>query len=235
MSRDDAYYADCTRQSHSMLEVWRSSVSLYYHRFVARTLPAPPGTADMVFGTGFHTMVLTPQTPIPSECEKDRALLERMAHAVLRHEQATLILDRQAHTEKVIEWDDAESRLPCKAKLDLVTDSGLVVDLKTSRDPSAASFARDVVRYGYHRQAAHYLAGAWHALKLDGPFLWIVVGKLPPHEVCLYTPDGEALDLGRRQTDEDLAGVAQALQTGVWESRGARVRQLSLPRWAFCE
>lgn len=48
--------------SQSQLKVLGESVPLFYHRYVARTIPDEPPTADMQIGTALHAMVFEPDT-----------------------------------------------------------------------------------------------------------------------------------------------------------------------------
>ena len=67
------------------------------------------------------------------------------------------------NTEVSSYWTDSASGVRCKARIDAVPfmDSkwgSCLVDVKTTVNASAKEFQRSVFNFGYHRQAAHYLA-----------------------------------------------------------------------------
>ena len=64
---------------------------------------------------------------------------------------------------------------------------------------------------------------------------YIAVEKEPPWELAVYELDPEALEQGRREHETQMARYAEGLRTGVWEGYPARVRPISLPRYAIRE
>jgi len=83
------------------------------------------------------------------------AKVEAMAESVLNHSGARAILDLGGESELPIFWE--ENDLTMKGKIDRVNPLG-VIDVKTTKDASLAEFAKSVYNFGYHVQAAHYLA-----------------------------------------------------------------------------
>lgn len=226
-----AYFADSTHVSSSMLELFRESIPGFAAVHVQQTQQAAPPTRDMLRGTALHALLLGGS--FPSEVASERKSIEAWADAARRHPEVARMLDADGRTECVARWTDPDTGLPCKCKFDRVLKNGLITDFKTTRDPSPAGFAKSVANYGYHRRAAHYLAGAWHALGAEGPLVWVAVGKLPPFEVVIYTPAPQALERGRHQNNADLAELAKCHALDRWDSRHRGVIELDLPRWAF--
>ena len=122
----------------------------------------------------------------------------------------------------------------CRARFDWLTPEGLVLDLKTTQNASAAAFAKAVATFRYHVQHAWYLDG-YHQATGDLPlgFIFIAVEKTPPYAVALYELDGEAADYGRLLARRDLARYATARDLDVWPGYPDEIQPLSLPRWAF--
>ena len=153
-----------------------------------------------------------------------------LAMAVLDHPIAAQCLSGLGDVERPIRWADAETGLLCKAKPDKALASGMLVDLKSAADPSPDEFYWAAKRYGYFRQAAHYLAGAWQSLQADGPFVFVVVGKRPPHEVVIYTPGANELAEAAAENRTDLAEIAECYRTDQWGSRWLGIQTLSRPQ-----
>lgn len=254
------YHADTDYVSHSMLETFRESPALYYGRFVSREI-GKEETPALSLGSLVHTLILEPTrieqeytisdsaarrgkdwdaavaramsdgtTPI-TQSEMDKAL--PMAEAVSRNVGAMRFIGHDdVAIEQSIRWE--RDGVKCKCRPDALirlADRTIVIDLKTAVDPSPEAFGKAVWNYGYHRQAAWYFDGcdAWK----DGMFLFVVVGKEPPHDVWMYELD--ALYLHRGQTDnyDDVARLMECRESGVWIAPGQdRIQSLEPPRWA---
>lgn len=166
---------------------------------------------------------------------EQEATIEAMRQSVMRHAYASWAMTNPGRNELAIVWEDATTGLACKAKIDRVLNSGLIIDLKTTANPHPRQFGRDATAFGYHRQTAHYLDGAATAIGADGPFLHIAVGKTPPHEVLCVMIDDTAVSLGRQQNAGDLAELHRAQMHDTWDSRFCGIETVELPPWAFNE
>lgn len=129
----------------------------------------------------------------------------------------------------------------CKARIDAIPAEGSVwdnciVDIKTTANASPEEFRRSCFNFGYHIQAAHYLAAADR-----GRFIFIVVERDAPHCVAIYELDDDALELGRADREfllgqwalceaEEAAGGPDA-----WPGFPVEIQELSLPGWAYTQ
>jgi len=161
------------------------------------------------------------------------ALALRLAEAVRAHPRAQVLL-AAGQPEVSALWSDPDLGVRCRARYDWLTPEGLVLDLKTTQNASAAAFAKAVATFRYHVQHAWYLDG-YHQATGDLPlgFIFIAVEKTPPYAVALYELDGEAADYGRLLARRDLARYATARDLDVWPGYPEEIQPLSLPRWAF--
>jgi hypothetical protein len=158
-----------------------------------------------------------------------------MALGVARNQLAQSALIRPGDAEHVVRWVDLGTGLACKARLDkLLTTNGIVLDLKTTADPSPEAFAKSVANYGYHCQAAWYLDAANSETGGSAAdFLLIAVGSQEPFECVCYSLEADAVKLARQQNARDLAELAGRIESNNWESRWSGVQQIDLPRWAY--
>ena len=113
------------------------------------------------------------------------------------NKQASDLINQQGPCEQAVRWIEEQAEVLSKAMRDKIACGGtLIVDLKTSADPTPQGFAKSVVNFGYHRQAAWYLDGHAAATGNDAVgMVFIVVGKEPPHDVACYELDYEAITL----------------------------------------
>lgn len=138
---------------------------------------------------------------------------------------------RDAQVEHTVFWTDAETGIECKARFDVL--GPLLVDLKTTRDASPKGFQRAIATYGYHIQAAHYMAGA-RANGMDPRgFLFACVETSPPYLPAGYLMGNPTLEQGERERREALAIYAQCLRDDRWPGyNDDRIEVIDLPNWA---
>lgn len=254
----DGYYI-----RHSAIEDFIKSPALYYHRHVLRK--GREETDAMRFGSAVHCAVLDNQGEfdrlytVAPNCDRrtkagkekwDEFLTESAGKTVLTREQANLVnvithrlsrhdaanelLSRVKTTEQVITFE--QDGLPCKARLD-ATLPGVILDLKTSRDPYPQAFARSVVNFGYHRQADWYM-DAYKSVHGDRPrFVFIVVGVEPPHEVFIYELEERAILQASNENFRARLQLMECLANSdghPWQHPDSLgVLKLSLPTWAY--
>ena len=276
MNPNDAYHADTSRVSHSMLEVYRESPAKYHGRFETGTIPKPAATAGQILGLIVHCLVLEPEEfshrYVVSDCadrrgnkwkratataeEQNKECLlpsqvepaKAMADAVLAHPEAAKLLsaDPISYREEPIYWTD-DTGLKCKAKPDILIKGAqtICVDLKTAADPSPEGFAGyflldDETRragaiwsWGYHRQAAWYLDGLEANYYQKGEWIFIVVGKAPPHDVYVYRLDPAYVEIGRGQNTHDICNLARSIVSDDWTAPGqSELQTIQPPKWA---
>lgn len=174
------------------------------------------------------------------------ALAQAMRDAVMAHPTAgKLFAAGSGNAELSAYWQDPETGLTCRCRPDWWRMDRVVVDLKTAEDASPAGFEKSVLNYRYHVQAAFYLDGARNAIPAtvsDLPydvatypehFIFVVVEKTAPHAVAVYRLDDDAIEIGRREYQRDLARAAECARTGVWPAYGDAIMRVSLPEWAL--
>ena len=167
--------------------------------------------------------------------EDEYRLAGAMSASVWAHPTAAELL-RGGLNEVSLAWRDADTGVPCKARLDHLGTAGewsAIVDLKTSRNAARRSFERDVHAFAYHQQAALYLDGADALAPRPRKFIFVVVESDPPHCVAVYELDEEAIALGRDDYKKHLRMYSEAALSGVWCGYAEGMDYVSLPAWAF--
>jgi exodeoxyribonuclease VIII len=158
---------------------------------------------------------------------------ERMQDAVRSHPVACTLLDH-GEREATITWDDAETGLPCKGRIDWL--NGAVQDLKTTRHASPFAFAKDSAQRHYHTRLAWYVDGVHAARGGKGlpPAAWIIaVQNEEPHDVVVYRVPEGALEAGRHHYRRLMSMLAECIADDRWP--GVSEDQslvLELPDWA---
>lgn len=248
-------YAKNPRLNHSTLESYRKTAAhgRYYE------LNGIEETAALKFGRCVHTAILEPSeypsrvavSPVVDRRTKEgKALWERFT-SVNSHLEIITAEDNEA-IEKIQEavWSKDKAReflvdalkefsiyfrweeVDCKARLDAYHESGVALDIKTTLDASAESFARDIAARGYHRKAAFYLDALEAANLQANRFLFIAVEKSAPYGVAIYELDNDAIEQGRRENAEILARYKEAKFLNEYPDYPDEIRSIALPRWA---
>ena len=135
---------------------------------------------------------------IKSEFENSLAI----AKAFQAHPEIAAIMASRAEklfeSEYFMEYDIEGRIVELKCKIDFVCPSErLIVDLKSSHDPSPYAWGWSADDHGYHRQAAIY-SDAMEA-KYGEPFKFFfgVVRSKEPYEAAVYELDAESIQRGR--------------------------------------
>lgn len=171
--------------------------------------------------------------------ETARAMIE----AVHRCPAAERLVSQPGRVEHAVFWHDELTGLPCKCSFDLLTDAGVVVDLKTTSCESAEELRRDAEKYGWHLQAAWY---SWaRDLYVGAPIAqpehyFLVVPTKPPYEPSVYQLGQRSFDKGQREISRLLAeielmeSVSDDESSAAWMPDGYyEPAELDLPEWAL--
>lgn len=130
--------------------------------------------------------------------------------------------------EKPLFWEYND--LKCKGKPDYV--SCAVVDVKICQDSRMAAFSRDIWKYLYHLQAAHYVNGEEIISGKRLPFVFIAIEVEPPHGIGVYVLDENDIELGISEIDRLTTILKQCKSTGIWNVYSDEIRRISLPDYA---
>lgn len=126
-------------------------------------------------------------------------------------------------------WVDKESRLRVKARPDLICPR-VYIDLKTVSDASERAYQNEMIKYGYHVQAA-MVRDAFkevenHEMQL---FFNICVEKSYPYSVVIYMIDEAAVDYGEKFYKNKLKELSSCIATNVYNSYESKI--IGLPTW----
>lgn len=152
-------------------------------------------------GQELHRHLLERHTVGPCwEPEVDMAQVRRMARAGRRDPFLKWVI-QFSQNEQVRLWEDEQTGLLLKSKLDAIYKERLVVDVKSTAARSRAAFLKDCLRYHYDRQAAFYLDAV---ARPGGPprrFALVAIQKKAPFAVWRFdfAEDSEFIVHGRRK------------------------------------
>jgi exodeoxyribonuclease VIII len=258
-NENDAYHSDVSRVSNSMLSLLKDSPRKFYNRYELGKVDKP--TDAMKFGSLLHCVVLEPEEVIhrfavmpnvDGRTKEGKAIKA----AFYQESQGKEIIDADAFSNATIAGGFARMHneyawfadnpglierpicfevdgVACKAKPDNVyVEREVIWDLKSTDDASPNGFAKSVVKYGYHRQAAFYQEAVWQEYGVQCRFLFLAVEKQYPWECAVYELDSDAIRKGEEEIGALLAEYKHRKATDNWEQVwSSGVVPLSLPKF----
>lgn len=156
---------------------------------------------------------------IVSQSEYDRMVA--IVTSLNEHPRSCEYFGAPGPMEIAIVWDDPETRLRCKARLDKYTPGTRIVDLKTYTPEQGYlspldKFVRSIANYGYHRQMAHYQNGVSVLTQTRCEPALVVVENVAPYCVMAARMNEEWLEIGRREVAETLRAIRDAYDRNTW-------------------
>lgn len=156
-----------------------------------------------------------------------------MREALMRHPAArAAVEDQRQHVEASMFWTDPTTGVECRGRPDIIRTDGMLIDPKTCQDASPEAFTRAAFNYGYHRQAAFYMAGL-EAITGEKPraFVFVAQESEPPFLTAVYVASPQMIELGRKELAEDLDRFAHCLHNNTWPGLPDKPQELTLPTW----
>lgn len=135
--------------------------------------------------------------------------------------------------EGTILFSEIESKIACRARPDLISSTGYMFDIKTSREISPGMFANDIAKYGYHVQLAFYREAYLMEFGKEPEMTGIVaIEKTPPYDIAIYFPNDNDLSAGREWFRAALRTYRKCVETGKWPGQSPEPMIINMPRWA---
>jgi len=165
---------------------------------------------------------------------KQGEAVRRMTEAVYACPEARELLDDAAAIEQAYEWTDPATGLRCKARPDLITRSGAIVDLKSTSDVSERAFGAQIARLYYHAQLAYYSRG-FPCGESRRDRLFIAAQSAKPWDCIVYRLERPDIERGDALCTTWLRRVAECTESGVWPGAadGRGIITARLPDWAM--
>jgi exodeoxyribonuclease VIII len=211
-------------------------------------------TKSMQMGTAIHTAVLEPQlysqvvAVVPpdidgrtkegkqwKEAHKSRIHLthaedidvQGVANSVRRHPFWDIIyLDHRI--EASVFAQDEQTGLALKARPDLWIEDHTLVDVKTTDDATPEGFTRTIASFGYHIQAAHYMA-----MTGADNFIFVAVERKAPYAIGIYKLDAEWLQAGENLRRKAISTLHECRALDSWPAYPTATQTLSCPKWVL--
>lgn len=157
--------------------------------------------------------------------------VDAMASAVENYEPSFMLIATCTERESV--WTANIEGVPCKVRPDaLASNTGLLVDLKTTISAAPRAFSRSCVEYGYWLQMAFYRAVLReHGVDIMNAVL-VAIEKSAPNLVACYELSESDLDAAEQRVRAAIRLYGECVRTQIWSGYSKRVEMLAMPSWA---
>lgn len=218
-------------------------------------------TPAMAFGTAFHAAILEPDEfaktyVMPPEgfdgrTKEGRAFkaeveasgqivltrdvmdqLSEMAANFRSHPEIAPFLDAPGQPEITFLWEDAETGLPCKGRLDRLLDDGRIFGVKTTSKFNVRQFQSHAWDLSYHAQWAFYYDGAIANGIVPPRVSEGVINTSGPFDCALYNVDRDILERGRTLYRGWLRTLADCLDRDYWPGQYPEALTFRAPAYA---
>lgn len=162
----------------------------------------------------------------------DLVAVDGMEKALRGHSEAASLLVDETGGWEVSVFAEVDG-VPSKARFDRLLDSGVAVDVKTTRSgPGEYELTKAVISLGYDLQRSHYEAVALAAgIGQLEAFYFVFVQNVPPHHVTVVELDEAFFDRGEALRSLALSRYLHPQMVDPYPGASGRLN-LSLPRWA---
>lgn len=162
----------------------------------------------------------------------DGAAMLGVRESIWKHKNARELLSATGPCEMSIVWDDADTGVRWKARIDKHIPDFAVVDLKTTTDARLRAFQKKTADYSYHLQAASNLFGM-AAVGLTVESFYIIAAEVSaPNGVMVYLFSESAIVAGRKLMLDASLKYLECQQAGDWPAYDESALTLDVPAWA---
>lgn len=162
---------------------------------------------------------------------EDAAQADAMATAVREHPDAGPLF-RGGQPEVSLVWDDPETGVRCRGRLDYWHEvPAVAVDLKTAQSADPSRFGKHAMDFGYGEQRTHYSDGVSVLTGVRPRFLHVLVSKEPPHLVSVVELDITWDQVAEERVRQAIETYAKCTANNTWPGFAPGIHRIAAPRW----
>lgn len=147
----------------------------------------------------------------------------RMRDNILAKPIGRVLFEDDGRAEQSFFANDPSTGVLCKIRPDwMPLGHEVIVDLKTTVDPSWEKWVRHVQEYGYDLQCTLYpmIERVVQGNPAEKTFIWAIVESEPPYDVVFREPDKDRIRTGKARLNKALATWSLCEKLGKWPGLG---------------
>lgn len=164
--------------------------------------------------------------------ESEMANVLGMRAALHAHPTAGALLADAFEFEYSAYAKDPETGVLVRMRMDLMTESGWIVDLKKCQDASRSAVRKAIESYRYYQQDAFYTdCLQWACGEPPAGFAFVFIEEQPPHAVRVVVLASEDRQRGRELYRRSLRIYARCMERDEWPAYGGEAEVIELSRY----
>lgn len=156
----------------------------------------------------------------------------KIVHSIGEHDTAAKWL-QGAEYQVAIVWQDEETGIMCKGRLDAITPE-MLIDAKTTGNASPKEFKRTCNNFMYHVQDVMYSEGYKAVTGKELPFGFIVAESESPHCVACYNLGPESKETAKSMFRRAITRYKDYLANGP-VGYSTEQQEIEIPQYAIYE
>lgn len=152
-------------------------------------------------------------------------MIQLQKSLILKPETNWIFEQKLQQRELTLVWEDASTGLMCKARIDIAlfrtssySQAYYLADVKKTISSNEFKFISSVEKFGYHIQAAHYMAGAeaLGMLEDEADFIHVTFEQEAPHLIGCFKIGKSALEAGRQELRKGMEIYKRCKEANEW-------------------
>lgn len=165
---------------------------------------------------------------------KDWDECTRQVEQALKHRKLRALLELEGFSEYPIVWHDTENGVAWKALIDRwIPGINTILDLKTTVQITYEDFRRDSEKFGYHRQAAHYIDTAQRMGLPAERFVIAALEKKAPYFLHLREMPSDLIEMGRAELQTARTMLTRCYQKNEWPGYDEDIMMMEPSHWMW--
>lgn len=162
-----------------------------------------------------------------------KAIITNIVAKIKAHPIVGPLLEK-GWTEKTLMYTEKNTGAPVKIRPDWISESGYILDLKTTEDASPIEFGKSCANYDYDVQAALYTDGYKQVFgQAPNGFIFIAAEKSEPYGVGVYFATNDMMDLGRTKYEDACRTYMECKKSKSWPGYPEEIMPVRFPGWAI--
>lgn len=167
--------------------------------------------------------------------QSDYQRVSGMREALMNNETAKTLFNEDDLIEQGYRYYDDKNDISCRFRVDRINFRlGHIIDYKTCANAHPDRFKFDILRYGYHISAAHYMVGTQRLFRDQiKNFIFIAQETKAPYAIGFYKVSAVDLMFGENIRTELINKIKKCKALNKWPHYTDGVKELSLPDYSF--
>lgn len=168
--------------------------------------------------------------------EQEQQDAEKMVFHLLHNEDFITLNANELSTQEEFFWE--EDGMAFKAKMDRIVSwkgEPVILDYKTCQNCDEAHFSKDIIKFGYHIQAAFYKRAFFMKYGVEARFVLVPQEKDFPENMAIWEVQACDIAIGKRAIAKATHEIKARLAKADWKPYKGGIQEVNLPTWFYTQ